>query len=219
MIIRITSLLLAVFFLLIFFVSSRFSYKHRFNETYSMRNRFPFEFNYNGRFSDNFYGNSGIILSIFASFFFLIFFDTTYSNGLIIASMICGIICFMMIGVLAFMPMKLFKLHFIFASLFFASIFLLSGFSAIAFYQHYQLTKKVLSLVCFFVGLFLTLATFVLLMNPKLTRPIKGVEKENENGEKVMIRPKYIVLAFTEWLLIIIAFLDLINMFLFSTSI
>lgn len=214
MIIRITTLLLSVLFFLIFFVGSSFSYKSRYQNKYSLKNMFPFEFNYNSRFIDNFYGNSAIILSVFAAIFYFACFDTSFTNGLIIASSIAGIVCFIMIGFLVFLPLKLYKFHFVLASIFFTSSLVLSGLVMTAGFHHYQVTNQGVGLFTFVFGVILTLATFVILMNPKLTKPIKYEQKTLEDGNTINVRPKTIPLAFSEWLLIIISFLNMINMFI-----
>ena len=54
------------------------------------------------------------------------------------------------------------------------------------------------------------------MLNPRLTLNFKAEEKINDNGEKIYVRPKWVVFAFTEWMNIILFILNIINITIFT---
>lgn len=214
--IKLASLILTILFFGIFIVASRFSYSHRFNTPYSMKNMFPFEVNYEGTFAKNFYGNSAMVLMVFAAIFFFVFFDQKFENGFFITMMIVGIIGVICIGALSFVPMKLYRLHFVFAVLLFGVTLVLSSLIVIACFRNWQNYDYKSSFIAFLIGSITTLMVFILIMNPKLTKPIKGIEEKQEDGTVIMKRPKIIWLAYSEWLLFFIFLIDMVAL-LFET--
>lgn len=197
-------------------VASFLSYKNRNKANYNIRNCFPFEINYNCKFNSNFYGNSALILSIFAGIMFFVFYDTSYSNSMIVATMIAGIISLIMMGFLVFLPMKLYKMHFLFVTLLFASSFLTSGLTTVYSFKLWQEIRYTQPLISFILGAIISLFTVMLIMNPKINKPIKIETKILEDGSEINVRPKYITLAFSEWILFFIVFLNMVTMFIYS---
>ena len=207
---KVSTLILSILFFGIYFIASSFAYSHRFKNRYSIKNMFPFEFNYEGTFRMNFYGNSAMILTLFSMIAFFIFYDQSFTNGFFIASLFIGIIGAICIGALSFVPMKLYRLHFVFATILFGAVLALSSLITIASFRHWQELDYKTSGIAFFIGTFTTLATFIMIMNPKLTKPVRGIEVEQEDGSKIMKRPSIIHLAFSEWLLFFIFIIDML---------
>ena len=207
---KVAALILSLLFFGIYFIASSFSYSHRFKNRYSIKNMFPFEFNYEGTFRMNFYGNSAMILTIFATVAFFIFYDQSFTNGFFIAILFIGILASICMGVLSFLPMKLYRLHFVFVTLLFGAVLALSSLITIACFRNWQNLDYKTSFIAFVLGAITTLFTFIMIMNPKITKPVKGVEVEQEDGTKIMKRPPIIHLAFSEWLLFFIFLIDMI---------
>ena len=215
MAIRVSSLLAAIAFFLLFAIASRFTYKNRFKVDYSVKNMFPFEFNYNAAFHVNLYGNCGIVLSIFASIFFFVFLDTSYHSGYLIACMISGIISAIMVLCLSFLQPKLYKWHFIFAALLFTSLFMTAALLAIEAFSYWHNANMAIGGVTFFVSTLLAIFIFAIAMNPRLTKPVKS-EVKVIDGVEMNVRPKYVALAFSEWILFFVFYLEMILLFVFS---
>ena len=65
-----------------------------------------------------------------------------------------------------------------------------------------------MSLVMSIVSVVVALFNFVLVMNPKLSLSIKMNIGIDEKGQEYYVRPKYIMMAFTEWLMILSFLVD-----------
>lgn len=182
---------------------SRANYKRRFKESYDLRNHFPYEFNYESPFSENILGNVCLILCIaFSLGLFAFSISNKLNNGMLIAAAISGCIYSLILIFVNFVSLKFMKLHMLFSILIFVAAFFTPGAIGLAAFKNYQdfriVGSLVLAIICALVALF----NFVMIMNPRLSLNIKMEVAVDEKGEEHHIRPKYIVFAFTEWLLI-----------------
>lgn len=208
--------LLALFFFAVFFVVGKIHYSGKYKQSFSIRNMFPFEYNYNSHFFDNFYSNLGIILSVSLTITYYSFFIFAFrGDGLLVALGIAGLVCSACTLFLPFVPFKDVKLHVAIDALLFVFVLVHSGLLLVSGYKYRSDGGNVMFMVIFYIGILLSLINVVLIINPKLTTRFKPVEKVNENGEKVYERPKYIVWAFTEWLIVFAFYLQLIVSTLF----
>ena len=193
----------AIIFFLLYFVASSFNYKKRFNDKYDLKNHFPYEFNYEGHFSDNIIGNVSLIMSAaFSIGLYIVSCAFKYTNGLVIASLGSGVALSLLIVALNFAPLKYLKLHLFFMVLSFVAAFATPALIGFGFFNHYQDFKDGFSLVFFIICLVIAVFLFVLIMNPKLSLNIPMKKATDDKGNEYYVRPKFIVIAFSEWMMI-----------------
>ncbi len=216
MILTLGILIISIVFFSLLFVASSLLYRRRMKITYSIKNMFPFEFTYKADFKENFYTYLFLLLFVFASIGFFATFDRTYSNGYHIFVLIAGSICSLLIIAMFMVPLTRLRLHTILAVIFFTLNFAIAGSMFIDAWRSNQEYLTPLKIVCLVIGGMILLTQFVSIINPRMTLNFKAEEKVNENGEKIMVRPKWVVLAFTEWLNIILFIINMINITIFT---
>lgn len=190
-----------VFFLAYIIFSIR-NYKYRFKENYDIRNHFPYEFNYESKFTDNILGNICLTLSLLFSLALYAMVPTyKNNNGMLFVVLITGIILTISVCLINFVPLKLLKSHLVCSVILFVSAFMTPASIGLTALKEYQEFKEVTSLVMMIVALTFALFCFVLVMNPRLSLKIKMITATNEKGEEIYVRPKYIVYAFSEWMM------------------
>ncbi len=201
------SIVSIIFFSLFIFTGIR-SYKRRFKLNYDLRNTFPYELNYHTKFFDNIVPNIFLVLSIACSIVIYIFFDVKNLIGVNVFILISGIFLSLLSFALVFVDLKYLRTHI--ALMVFTSVFSfgLGASNAIGNFVKWQNTQNIYYIIlCVICGGF-ALISFAVMMNPKLSLNIKMDSKIDENGKEILIRPKYIVLAFSEWLLIISLYIN-----------
>lgn len=192
----------SVIFFLISIIVGIFNYHQRFKLDYHLTSHFPFELNYESKFRDNLVGNIILIISLLLNLVFLIFFNPTFVNGFLIFALIVGISYLVVIFFLFFVPMKLLKLHMFLDTLLFTLSIMLPGAIVGAGYIYYRPFKEPYYIVIMVLAVVLLLFAFIVSMNPKLKHWEQLEARSNDKGEVEMVRPKFFVLAFTEYLLI-----------------
>lgn len=210
---------LAYFFFFTFVLVSRLLYKRRMQLKYNSRNMFPFEFFYKTSFGESFYSRLFLYLSIFALISFFVTFDTHHKDGFLNFVMISGIINSLLLAALFFIPLTNLRAHITVASLFFTFLFLEIGGIMIASWRINQDISTWNSVTGIWFSGFLLIVIFALVMNPRLTLNFKAVEVVKEDGTKEYRRPKAVVLAFSEWILIYIYFLSVLDIFLLKMQV
>lgn len=210
------TLCLAFFFFTLLMVASQLLYKSRMNTKYSIRNMFPFELNYKVYFKDNLYTHIFLGLFTMSAIGFFATFDLTYSDGYLIYTMISGIVCALCILLIFYVPLTNLRFHIILDSVLFTLIFSNIASTLIAAWRLNQFNSTWASWTSIIVSIVIGAATFALIMNPRLNLNFKPIEVVKENGEKEYVRPKGIVLAFSEWILIIIYLIEMINIFILT---
>lgn len=212
--------LIASFLLFVGFMCfSIFNYKRRFTYKYDIRNTFPYELNYEGKFNDNFLGNLCLVLSSVLAIGFYIVFDGKHQNGYLIFILIAGIIGVICDFILVFLPLKHLRSH---MALFVFSIafgFLTPCAAALAAINEYKTHNDVMLLIFAVIGAIITIVIFAMIMNPKLSRWGNMKEVKNPNGTITYQRPKYFLLAFYEWCLFFLSFLTQIVVLVISNFI
>ena len=211
MILTLGILIIAIVFFSLFIVSSVLIYRRRINMTYSIKNMFPFEFTYKSDFKNSFYTYLFLLLFAFTCMGFFITFDRTYVNGLHIFMMISGIACSLLIVSLVMVPLTRLRAHVLLAIIFFTFNFFCAGSTMLDAWRSNQEYLSPVKIICIVIGGLIVVTQFISFLNPRMTLNFKAEEKINENGEKVMVRPKWVVLAFTEWLNIILFIINMIN--------
>ena len=209
MVIAIATFTVTVIFLAILLIVGPLLYKRKSEEDFDLRNYFPFELINHSEFKDNFYTHLILVLFILTSCGFYATFDINYTGGYLLFVMIGGILSSLAIFALFYVPLLRLRSHIIVATLAFTLRLATSGAIFIASWRINQsgmswasITSIVLSSIVLFIAL-------GLIFNPKLTLNFRAVEAVKENGEKEYLRPKYVVLALSEWILI---FLNIFNM-------
>jgi len=216
MILTLGILVISIVFFSLLIVSSVLIYRRRTQVTYSLKNMFPFEFVYKSDFKTSFYTYMFLLLFVFASIGFFVTFDMTYKNGYHIFILISGIACSLLIVAIFMVPLTRLRLHTILAILFFTLNFACAASLFIAIYKSNQEYFTPVKIVCLVLGGAIILTQFGAILNPRMTLNFKAEEKINENGEKVMVRPKWVVFAFTEWLNIILFIINMINITIYT---
>ena len=192
----------SVVFLTIFTLFSILNYKNRFNIKYDIRNHYPYELNYEGKFTDNLTGNLAVILFALSGVAFFTLFDSKYNNGFFIFDMIAGSIYALALMSLAFIPLKNLKAHLFLVLACVVLSFLIPFSNALASSISFKDSQEPVSLVMMIVNAVYCVFIFILMMNPKLSHWADLKEETNNDGTKKYVRPKYFILAFIEWLLI-----------------
>lgn len=189
------------------------NYFHRFKDKYDLRNHFPYELNYELRFKDNLIGN----LILIASFLFGTIYLFTYSklrfDGMLISIIASGTISAILIVFLFLTPLKHLRLHLLETIFLFASNFSFSSLIAIECYRQFKDLNNALVLIGLILSALMALIIFILIMNPRLSKWANLESKTNDDGSSTYIRPKYFVLAYSEWLIIFTYFINLISVF------
>ena len=200
---------LAVTLLIILLIVSFLLFKKRKGEGFDMRNSFPFELSYQTRFQDSFYTHLLLALFVLAGCGFYATYDLKFSNGYLIFMMVGGILSTLAIYALFYNPFIRLKLHIINVAISFALTLAIS--TSIIIYS-FLLTKNHLSwasITSIVLSSLSTIAILAIMINPRMDLNIRFKEVVLENGEKEYVRPKYVTLAISEWLLI---FLNIFNM-------
>lgn len=213
------SVTIAVASLVLFVAGIVFSisnYRRRYQSKYSLKNMFPFEFNYMGHFFDNILGN---FLFIFSGLCLLVFYATfkgSRTEGFGIFLFVAGIIVSGLITSLYFVSTKYLKTHIVILTLCFALTFMSIAASALLNLKYYRHDQNITALTGFIYSIVLAVFAFALAMNPKLSFKIQAKVKQTVNDEEAKYeRPKWIVVAFTEWMLILTAYLNQIGVIFF----
>ena len=204
------SLIAAVLLFISFVFASIINYKNRFKLEYRLRSHFPYELNYHGRYKDNIYGNLIYAIYFVAVIVFLIFFDSTHSNGYLIFALIAGAISLISISALIYIPIDHLRVHmitvalaFIFATAFAFSIVLASYFK-------YKEGQNIFALVSLILSSLITAFYVILILNPKLSHWADMEDETKPDGTVVKVRPKWFVLAYSEWAMMIFYLMSLV---------
>jgi hypothetical protein len=107
-------------------------------------------------------------------------------------------------------PLDAVKLHLgvsIFSMVFTFVFFGVIGYVSMDYFQNF---KENSYLVLAIISIVICLGYFGVSMNPKLNAPLNYEEVKNEDGSVSYRRPKFFVLAFSEWLVIFANILGLI---------
>lgn len=191
----------SVIFFIFSLIASRLNYKNRFKKNYDVRNCFPYEFNYEAPFSLNILGNVCLIMSFaFSMASFALTAVKINTNGFILYSLISGVLYSILAAVVYFIPLKTIKTHLVFSVLLLGVSFVTPiavGLGALSLYQN---TKQIYPLVLFIICLVVGVFYFGVAMNPKLSLNFKLIVKVDEKGNEYYERPKFIVMAFSEWM-------------------
>ena len=191
-------------FIAYFFLSTN-NYKKRFGNKYDVKSFFPYELNYESKITDNLLGNIALILSMFVSMGLfglgLAYFKT---NGYLIAATIAGIVYSILVLGIHFVPLKYLKFHFVVMIILFVAAFFTPMALGLTSFNVYQNTKNVFPIVIMVISFIIGLTMFVFVMNPKLSFNIKMKVAVDEQGNEKYIRPNFILVAFTEWLMVLL---------------
>lgn len=192
------------------------NHKNHFNVRYDFRNYYPYELNYEMRFKENIVGNSLLFLSVLGSL-------ATFITGLFLKqdafSMVISIVGMLTAFaplLLVFIPLSKGKAHIVAVCISFMLVFISNGVLAIGSYRYFNRVNLAYGLVSFIISALICLFVFVMIMNPKLTKWSTMIEKKQDDGTIVYERPKYFVLAFSEWLLIFANLLTLLSYFFYQ---
>lgn len=192
-----------IIFFTVFFVSSRIKYNRRFSQKYDLRNMFPYELNYESKFQDNFIGNITFILMVLSHVGVFVFSMDTLIQSTLAFNLVAALLTSITTLLILFVPLKLLKTHLICTTLFIISTFL--SFASIGYttLNFSSLLNYNYLIILAIISFAFALVVFGIIMNPKLTMWAKA-EKLEVDGQVVYKRPKYIVLAFSEWLCILL---------------
>lgn len=199
----------SLLFFVAFLLFGIFYYKKRFSVPYDLRNTFPYEINYQTKFLDNILVNVFLILSLVSSIGFFAFFDIKNIPGVILVPMIGGILLSICIFFLFFADLKYIRFHIIILILSAISAFVLaSGVALVGFHKFQNDNSDIYSLIISIIAALAGLFIFGVMMNPKLNFRLEMKKAVDVNGKEILVRPKYFVLAFSEWIFIFSIFVS-----------
>ena len=191
---------MVLFFL--FMLVSMNAYKKRWDRKYDIRNTFPYELNYQQRFTDNIMPNAILTLAVATSIALYAFFDIKHLSGAIIVTLACGCIASIIIFFMFFLDIRFIRFHIVMFALLAISTFGCPASIAVICYQKYQTTLNVYYIVIAIISAVFALFAFALIMNPKLTFQLQMEKAQGVDGKEVLVRPKFFVLAISEWIFI-----------------
>lgn len=208
-------LLFSFLFGFIFIIVSKIHYSNKYNNSYSIKGMFPYELNFKARFHDNFYGNSSIVLSSVGMISFYIYLlIENHISPLFLWLSISGIIsCLCCLG-FVFVPLFFLKIHLLVDALCFGTTLIKLTLIFISCLTKNNSDPSIMNNVVMYLSLVSSLIVLILIINPKLSIRFSYQTKINDKGESIKIRPKWIVLAFSEWLLIFFNYISLALLFL-----
>lgn len=201
-------LLIAFLGMFIFGVSN---YQETFKAKFSLLNMFPYELSYH---------NQGMMIIIYR-FFLYVYVAFSISPALLMISKYYhfpGYVSYLiMVGILFvisavslltlhIIQAKYVRLHTIVATIFFAVSALTSGAVSIVLINLY-ISNNYVDIKFLMIGLMeamLGFATLLIMLNPRLRNWAQMNSTTDEDGTVVIERPRFFVLAFSEWLVIFI---------------
>lgn len=204
----------AVFLFISFVLASTFNYKARFKLQYHLRSHFPYELNYHGKFQDNIYGNLIYVLYFAAVTVFLVLFDKVHTNGYLIFALIAGAVTIISLSALIFIPIDHLRLHMLIVALAFIFSLTFSFAIVLASYFKYKEHSSVSALVSLIISVVITALYAILILNPKLAHWAEMEDEKHEDGTVSKVRPKWFVLAYSEWALMILYIFSLVSLFI-----
>lgn len=196
-------LFISVVLLFFFSLFSILNYKNRFKMKYDIRNHYPYELNYESKFSDNLTGNLALVIFGACSIAFYTLFNSDFNNGFLLFTLIAGSIYSVILSSLVFISLKHLKLH---LTLVLSSVvlsFLIPFSNAITSSMTYKDTKELAPLLILIANALYCVFIFILMINPKLSHWADLKEEKNSDGTVKYVRPKVFILAFIEWLLLL----------------
>ncbi|MDY0345914.1 MAG: hypothetical protein RBR44_05120 [Bacilli bacterium] len=189
------------------------NYQETFKAKFSILNMFPYELSYH---------NQGKFL-IFYRFFLYIYVAFSISPALLMISKYYhfpGYVSYLiMIGILFviaaitlltlhIIQAKFVRLHTLLATTFFSVSILASGAVSIILINLY-ISNNLVDTKLLLIGIIeamLGFAVLLIMLNPRLRNWAEMNSKTNEDGTVVIERPRFFILAFSEWLVIFINF-------------
>lgn len=222
MIINVISLFGSIIFLIISLISLLIYYKKESNQKYSFKNCFPYELNHKS--SNNFIIIGKIIMIV--SWFFLTIFYIVFpihrdklGNLQILVSFtnVVGIIGIILVATIFIIDTKNVKKHLIIDVLFFTITFVLTG--SVSFMGFWTLLESpssnidIKKIVCSSFACLLLILQILLIFNPKLKNWHKLDKQYQDDQSVIYIRPKWFVLAYSEWSFIFSIYIDAILLF------
>lgn len=210
----------ALIFLGVFLVFSLISYYEQNKKKYDFRNCFPYEINNYTVTRDNIFGRISLIISAIAIVFFYTTYPlglTSYHFGLAVFVSILGIISVVSMLLIVFVPFLNLKLHLGSDIVFFSSTFMLN--IGIAFLSLWELrdntvSVNILKTIIGVIALIIAVFLIILVMNSKMKEFSKLKENTSDDGTVTYERPRWFVLAYTEWIYILALFVDLLLLIL-----
>lgn len=187
-------------------------YKKRNDSDYSIKNSFPFELNYNSEIKENIYTHVFLALFVVVTCGFYVLYETSYSDGILLIAVIGGTLATLAIYSLFYISLYRYKMHIVVASIAVALTLGAVSSSVVIAIRMVNQMIKVTTVISLVISSCLALAILFIIFNPRLTGDIRKMEVAKDNGEVEYVRPKWIALAFSEWLLIIINILNMLSL-------
>lgn len=199
----------SLIFFILSLVFSIFNYKKRFALKYDLKNHFPYELNYKSRFKDNLIGNLCLVMAMVLSLSsFACCSPHVAKFNIIIAPIIAGSLYSLVVIFVFFADIKYLYFHVLIDVLLAGFGFLTPGLLGLMGLFQYQQNQSIPGLVYLIIGLIVGIFNFALIMNPRFSFNIKMRVVKLDSGEEQVERPKIIVMAFSEWMMIFSLFIS-----------
>lgn len=187
-----------------YYFSAVFYYKKH-SVKYSIKNMFPYEFNYPSAFKNNVYGNIAFIIALCSAMAFYIY-NLMNSGAINVTNVVLLVFAISLAGLIAcllFMPLRYLRTHMIISTL---AMVLAMGMPALGSFIAIERLRlvtdgvnKALCIIALVVGVVLATTMLIFVFNPKATYKIYLEKATDEKGNEVTVRPKSIPMAFNEW--------------------
>lgn len=214
MTLSIFSFVLSIIFIALFFVFSLVSYFDANKKKFNFRNSFPHEINNYRLTRDNVYGKISFVVSIISLLFFFSTYPiglTGYHFGLAMYVALAGIMGALAMAIVVFVPFTNLKFRLIGDVTLFTSVFALNvgiGFFALWDLRDKTIDINLLKVSIGIIALLIGIALIAFVANPKMKKWNKLEEKKSADGTISYDRPKWVILAYTEWIYLVAIFID-----------
>ena len=187
-------------------------FKKRIGRGYSFFSDFPFELfdgaESQGKGLTRFFG-AAFLLVDFASGIFLVNAFTFYPHGVLYLALIAALFHFARVMLLFFLfilPARYNKPHVKLVALYFVFAVLSSAIEGIFLIRYSSGRGGPLTMA--FLLIALALANLFLMANPRFYEWAKMASEQSDSGEVIVKRPKYFLLAYSEWIGVLLDFLS-----------
>jgi len=210
------SFILSIVFLGLFLLFSLIAFFDQNKKKYDFKNCFPYEINKYKLTRENVFGRVALILSALMVIYFLCCYPigkTGYEFGVSIFMAVTGILAAISMVFIIFTPIQNLKNHLIFDILLFVGVLALTF--SLGFYSLWPLKESLTNIdvkrtLVGVTAIFIVIGLVALVFNPKMKEWAQLKEKVEEDGTVTYERPKWFVLAYTEWIFIALIYIDIL---------
>lgn len=191
----------------------RSNYHLRFQEKYSFLRHFPYEMHHDSQMKFNFFFRFVLALFVATLMIFQIAIFSRFTNISHFLCMIIGVLSGLFLFPLFFLSMRDIKLHlFAFSSSLGITLLSYVALAYFAFTTPFEIPGRVILEV---LSIVFPLLLLLLALHPKMKGWTKLEKVTQEDGSCVYKRPKFVSLAFLEWMIVLFQLLQVLLCLIF----